>query len=255
MSHSIWRAHQTEHSVRQAINKRIKLRHQDDRTYIQQRNDIPQGGYPLDEGSKEEKGIVFYRKKETEYFKPEDRRLLHDPVELYKAGLIVDRVHGVKRLKEPQRWCTLPESETVTIEVPLTQYEHSEYKKEVVQELGHVAWHKAYFHVDKEVYEPEEVDVEIRQVLQKVTSKSLPRWKPKNRYWDEEFIGAIEIPGTVFCTEKAVIKKLKFCQGDTPDVVHKRDVSQVERDTFGCSVFRRHQPPRWTYPTDRKSVV
>ena len=174
---------------------------------------------------------------------------MKDPVELYKAGLIVYKVNNIKRLAEPNRWCVLPEIETVTIEVPLTEYKVCSYGKEVVQELGHVAWHKAYFHVDKKVYEPKEVDVEVRQVLQKVSSKSLSRWRPKTRYWNDKFIGTIEVPSTVFCTERHVIKKLKFCGGDTPEIVHKRDVSQVKRDTIGCSVFRRHQSPNWTYHT------
>ena len=110
---------------------------------------VPQEGYGINqETSEKEKGIVFYVPKEEEYFDPADLRLLYDPLEVYKAGLIVDRVHGVKRLKEPDRWCVLPESETVTVEVPLTEYQDfGEYGKEVVQELGHVAWHKAYFHV------------------------------------------------------------------------------------------------------------
>ena len=106
--------------------------------------------------------------KEEEYFDPPDLRLLYDPLEVYKAGLVVDRVHGVKRLKEPDRWCVLPESETVTVGVPLTEYKDCEYGKEVVQELGHVAWHKAYFHVDNRVYEETQVDVGIRHVLHKV---------------------------------------------------------------------------------------
>ena len=67
--------------------------------------------------------------------------LLKDPgdeLEKYKAGLIVDKVHNVKCLAEPKRWCVLPETETVTVEVPLT-YHDWQYEKEVVQELGHVA--------------------------------------------------------------------------------------------------------------------
>ena len=63
----------------------------------------------------------------------------------------------------------------------------------------------------------------------------------RNSPWDVEFIGAIEIPGTVFCTEQKVIKKLKFVCGDKPEVVHQTDVSHTTRGT-GCSVFRRNQP-------------
>ena len=99
------------------------------------------------------------------------------------------------------------------------------------------------------MYEESQADVGIRQVLHKVEAKRLPRWKPnngRNRPWDVEFIGAIEIPDTVFCTEKEVIKKLKFKCGDNPEVVHQKDVSDTTRGT-GCSVFRRNQSPGWTY--------
>ena len=237
----------TDHYKR---NKRIKLRHNEDKTYFPPKYEVPKEGYRIDEfTSEKEKGVVFYVPKEEEYFTPKDRRLLDNPLELYKAGLIVDRVHWVKRLKDPNRWCVLPESETMIVEVPLTEYKDSEYGKEVVQELGHVAWHKAYFYNDNRVYESEEVDVGIRQVLHKLEAKRLPRWKTnngRNHPWNVEFIGAIEIPGTVFCTEKKVIKKLKFKFVDKPEAVHQKEVSHTTRGT-GCSVFRRNQPPGWTY--------
>ena len=216
---------------------------------------MPQEGYGINqETSEKEKGIVFYVPKEEEYFDPADLRLLYNPLEVYKAGLILDRVHGVKRLKAPDRWCVLPESETVTVEVPLTEYkDFGEYGEEVVQELGHVAWHKAYFHVDNKVYDETQVDVGIRQVLHKVEAKRLPRWKTntvRNRPWNVESIGEIEIPGTVFCTEHKVIKKLKFVSGKKPEVVHQTDVSHTTRGT-GCSVFRRSQPPKCVYPAEQ----
>ena len=240
---------------RQDINKRIKLRHTEDKTFFPKKYAVPQEGYDIDqETSEKEKGIVFYVPKEEEYFDPADLRLLYDPLEVYKAGLILDRVHGVKRLKAPDRWCVLPKSETVTVEVPLTEYkDYGEYGEEVVQELGHVAWYKAYFHVDHRVYDETQVDVGIRQVLHKVEVKRLPRWKTntvRNRPWNVESIGEIEIPGTVFCTEHKVIKKLKFVKGDKPEVVHQTDVSHTTRGT-GCSVFRRSQPPTCVYPAEQ----
>ena len=232
------------------ITKRTKLRHEQDKAYLPKQQTVPKQGYTIDRNTAEkEKDIVFYVPEEEEYFNPGDRRLLKDPLEVYKAGLIVDRVHNIKRLKEPERWVTLPESETVVFEVPLTKYEDYYYKDEVIQEIGHVAWHKAYFYVDKESFPEKSEDVYVLQVLSKVEKKGLPRWKSKNRYWDEDFIGYIKVPGTIFCTEQALIKKIKYFrqQGYTPEIVHTRDVSHTERDTIGCSIFRRHQPPNWTY--------
>ena len=229
-----------------AIAKRIKLRHKEDRTYFPPSKTVPKEGYRIDKNSKE-KGIVFYVPLDEEYFNPAKRTLLTDPLELYKAGLIVDKVHGIKRLKEPKRWCVLPKDETVTVEVPLTEYKNSEYDREVVQEIGHVAWYKAYFHVDNRVYEENKAYVNIKQVLQKVESKRLPRWRPQHRYWNIEFIGAIEIPGTVFCTERELIKNLKYKSGDKPEIVHQKDVSHTRIDKIGCSVFRRNQPPYWIF--------
>lgn len=214
--------------------------------FKKQKLPVPKEGHPISADC-QDKGIVFYVPKEEEKFNPKDRRHLYDPLAVYKAGLLLDRVRGVERLTAPDRWCVLPKSETVTVEIPLTKYEHDEYKKEVVQELGHVAWHKAYFHVDKEEYEETQVKVDIKQVVRKVNSKSLPRWKPKNRYWDEDFIGGIEVPGTIFCTEGILIKKLKYWSGEKPDIVHQKDVSHTAVDTIGCSVLRRHQAPRWSY--------
>jgi hypothetical protein len=181
---------------------------------------------------------------EEEYFNPKKKP--RGALETYKAGLIVDKVQGIKRLKDPKRWCVLPASETVTVEVPLTKFKYNEYEKEVVQELGHVAWYKARFEVDKWVYDESYEDISVRQVLQKVDER-LPSWRPLTRYWDIEYIGAIEVPGTVFCTERGLIKNLRYWKGeDKPEVVHKRDVAHTEGDKIGCSIFRRHQPPGWS---------
>ena len=207
---------------------------------------VPKGGYRIEEeSSKVEKGIVFYVPKEEEYFNPKKRTLLYDPLEVYKAGLVTDRVHNVKRLKEPLRWCVLPKSETVTVEVPLTEWKHTSYKKEVVQELGHVAWHKAYYHVDNRIFEESTTNITVKQVVKKLNDKSLPRWKPRNRAWDEEFFGAVEVPGTVFCTEQKLIKQLKYVRGEKPEVVHQTEIAHTVGDNIGCSIFRRNQPPVW----------
>ena len=175
---------------------------------------------------------------EEEYFDPTKRTLLTDPLELYKAGLIVDKVYGIKRLDKPKRWCVLQEDEIVMIEVPLTEYKDSAYGKEVVQELGHVAWLKAYFYVDNRLYEKSIADVVIIQVLRKVSANTPPRLRPWHFYWNSEYIGAIEVPGTVFCTERDLIKKLKYKLGDKPEVVHQKDISHTRRDNTGCLIFR-----------------
>jgi hypothetical protein len=171
------------YNSRTLINKRIKLRHNEDKAYIQPKYTVPKEGHIKNKHSPEG-GIVFYKPSETEYFNPKKKP--RDNLETYKAGLVVDKVYGIKRLKDPKRWCVLPESETVTIEVPLTKFEYNEYEKEVVQELGHVAWYKACFHVDKWVYEESQEDISVRQVLQKV-EKRLPRWRTPTRYWDVEY--------------------------------------------------------------------
>ena len=134
-----------------ATAKRIKLPQNEDRSYFPPGNTtVELEEYIVDKNS-EEKGIVFYDLMEEESFDPTKRTLLTNPLELYKAGLIVDKVYGIKRLKDPEWWCELTEDETVTVEVPLTEYKESAYGKEVVQELGHAAWHKAYFYIDKRV--------------------------------------------------------------------------------------------------------
>ena len=236
--------------------KRIKLRQNEDRTYFPPRNTTVDLEEYLINKNSEKEGIVLYDPLEEESFDPTTRTLLTNPLELYKAGLIVDKVYGIKRLKEPEWWCELQKDETVMVEVPLTEYKDSAYSKEVVQELGHMAWHKAYFHVDKRVYEESNVDVGIRQVLKKVESERLPRLRPRNRYWNNEYIGTIEVPGTVFCTERDLIKKLKYKLGEKSEVVHQKDISHSRRDKIGCSIFRRNQPPFWTYyllPEDERN--
>jgi hypothetical protein len=234
-----------------AISKRIKRKHQEDKVFFPKRYTVPREGYNIDkETSEKERGIVFYVPKDEDYFDPYCRTLIDNHSERDKAARIIDRVHGVKLLRNPARFCVLPESETVEIEIPLTKYENDYYKEVVVQEIGHVAWHKATFYVDKKVYEESLVEVTVKQVLQKLDSTSRPRWKPKTRYWDQDYRGTLEVPGTIFCSEKDLIKKVKKYfkwQGYTPEIVHTKDVSHTVRDNIGCSVFRRHQPPRWTY--------
>ena len=104
-----------------------------------------------------------------------------------------------------------------------------------------MSWYKAYYHIDKKVNVEDTHTIVVNQVLSKVETKSLPRWRPRIRYWDVEFVGSIEIPGTIFCTEKELIKKRKFIRGDKPEVVHSRDVAHTNRDRTGCSILRRHQ--------------
>lgn len=234
-----------------SVAKRIKRKHQEDKVYFPKRFTVPKEGYNIDkETSDKEHGIVFYVPKEENLFNPYCRTLLDNQSERDKAARIIDRVHGVKLLKEPDRWCVFPESETVAIEIPLTRYENDRYEDLIVQEIGHVSWYKAVFHVDKEVYEESLSEVNIKQVIQKVEVNSLPRWKKPTRYWDQDFKGVIEVPGTIFCSEQALIKKVKKYfknQGYTPEIVHTKDVSRTVRDKIGCSVFRRFQPPRWSY--------
>ena len=233
-----------------SVAKRIKTKHEQDKAYLHKWQTVPKQGYTIDKDTAEkEKGIVFYVPEEEEYFHPDNKKLLNDPFKIYKAGLIVDRVYNIKRLKEPDRWCVFPKSETVVVEVPLTKQDDYGYRNQAIQEIGHVAWHKATFYVDKESFQEKFEDVEVKQVLSKVYSKGLPRWKKKTRYWDDDFVGYIEVPGTIFCTEQALIKKIKYFQnqGYTPEVVHTRDISHTVRDTIGCSILRRHQPPAWTY--------
>jgi len=216
--------------------------------------EVPKGGHPIDKDVPEEDN-VFYETKDTEYFNPFDCTNLDsekNPLEVYKAGLIVDNIN-VKRLTNPKRWCVLPKSLTVIREVPLTVYKNFTFE-DLVQEVGHVSWHKSYYYVDKSINLECKTPIAVTQVLSKVEAKSLPRWKPRNRYWDVEFVGSIEIPGTVFCTERDLIKELglgskkrKWIRGVKPEIVHQRDVAHTSRDTTGCSILRRHQPPNWTY--------
>ena len=250
---NIWQIQLANLNKAEAYRKRKTQRHLQDKAYFEPVYKVPKGGFGLSLNTPVDEGICFLRPSQTEYFnpkkKPREQLSLQRNTETCKAALIVDKVHNIKRLKDPERWCVFPKSETVTVEIPLTDYVHNEYKKKVVQEIGHVAWHKAYFYVDKEAYDEVLEEVEIEQVLLKVEEKSLPRWRPRTRYWNVDFIGAIEVPGTVFCTERDLIKKLKFKRGEKPTILHKRDVAKVERDTFGCSVLQRHQPPSWTYGT------
>ena len=229
---------------RDRLIKRFKLdyNHQDDKRYIPISYSTPKEGYQTIYGSE---GYSFNDTSETEYFNPKKDPV--DELERYKAGLIVDKVNNVKRLAAPKRWCILPEVETVTVEVPLTYFD-CVYEKEVVQELGHVAWYKAYYHLDNAVYEEAEVEISVKQVLQKVERYRAPRWRRrKNKYWDTEFIGYSEVPGTIFCTQRELLKKKKYWSGPEIQILHYSDVAHTRRDNIGCSIFRRHQPPSWTH--------
>ena len=256
-----------------SVAKRIKRKHLEDKVYFPKRFKVPKEGYEytVSELETPQEGIVFLVPEEEEYFTPLSQeiyfsleeeeeeyellpdqvlKLLENPVELHKAADIIDRVHGVKPLKNPDRWCVFPESETVEIEIPLTKYVNERYEELVIQEIGHVSWYKAVFHVDKRVYEESLTGVHIKQVIRKVETRGLPRWKAPARHWDQDFKGIIEVPGTIFCSEQALIKKVhKYFrrQGYTPEIVHTKDISRTDRDNIGCSVLRRHQPPHWSY--------
>jgi hypothetical protein len=185
--------------------------------------------------------FVFHEPEEQEYFSPFLQ--VEDPVEQYKSGLKVDKLTGVRRLKDPKRWCVLPLSETIKCEVPLTSKDSSLL---VTQEIGHVAWYKAVFYVDKNTYEETTVEVQVEQVLKKIGLTRLPSWKKQNTSWNLQDFGVVEVPHTIFCTERETLKKLKYYRtstGTRPDILHQNTVAHTEGDNRGCSIFRQHINP------------
>lgn len=110
---------------------------------------------PIKKENVVQESIVYHDYEETEQFNP--YFISPDPVEQYKYGLQVDKLSGVKRLKDPKRWCVLPVSESTVHEVPLTPEDEQEYN--ILQIQGHVAFSKATYYVDKEVYHTKTVTV------------------------------------------------------------------------------------------------
>jgi hypothetical protein len=222
------------------IAKRRKLNDTEDKYYLQPLFTTGKEGFTVLEDKEQVDSFVFHEPKEQEYFSP--FLPIEDPVEQYKSGLKVDKLSGVKRLKDPKRWCVLPLSETKLFEVPLTPKEQV-IRYKVTQEIGHVAWYKAVFYVDKNTYEENTVEVEVEQVLKKVDLCRVPRWRQRNTSWSIKEFGVVEVPRTVFCTETETIKKLKFFNGTRPDIVHHNTVAKTTGDNRGCSIFRKHIPP------------
>ena len=196
--------------------KRRKTKDTEDKYYLDPIYITPKEGYPSKDTS-----IIFEEPEEQEYFSPFTQ--VSDPVEQYKIGLKVDKLAGVKRLKDPNRWCVLPLAETTRFEVPLTPDRTIPWVDyEVVQELGHVAWFKAVYHVDQQTYKPQTVTVEVVQVLKKIRTSPfsdvpivLPTWKKQNTPWNLIHFNKIEIPSTVYCFDKEVLLKLKYCRDKT----------------------------------------
>ena len=106
--------------------------------------------------------IVYHDYEEAEQFNP--YFISPDPLEQYKYSLQVDKLSGVKRLKDPKRWCVLPVSESTVYEVPLAEEDEEEYN--IVQIQGHVAFIKATYYVDKKMYPTKTVTVH-QEKLQK----------------------------------------------------------------------------------------
>jgi hypothetical protein len=246
-------------------NKRIKLRHEQDRVYVEPTYLTPQEGFeyydlndPYGDGPFYDEGILFDEGDPSEWEPFNPRVEPRNELETYKAGLIIDKVHNIKRLKEPARWCILPYEDTVAVEVPLTKQGQYDYWPEVTQELGHVAWLAVTLHVDKEIYEEKQVDIKTKQVLVKWSERTARYKRQPRLYWDSEYTADIEVPRTVFCTERWLIDKLKYWRGYPKiEIVHHTAIAHTERDNIGCSIFRRHQPPGWTYwnPTPKEQRV
>jgi hypothetical protein len=136
-------------AVQEVCFKRRKVAHTDGEGYLLD-SWFPETteGRPIKKESDVQDSIIYHDYEETEPFNP--YFISPDPLEQYKYGLQVDKLSGVKRLKEPKRWCVLPVSETTVQEVPLTFEDEEEYN--IVQIQGHVAFSKATYYVDKQVY-------------------------------------------------------------------------------------------------------
>jgi hypothetical protein len=254
-------------SIYNKYNKRVKLRHEADRVFIEPLAETPQEGfwyYDLDnpEGGEDDpfydERILFDEGDPSEWEPFNPKVQPKNEIETYKAGLIVDKVTNIKRLKDPARWCILPIGDTVEVEVPLTKLGQYDYWPAVTQELGHVAWLSVTIHGDKEIYEERLPDIETKQVLTK-WSKPTGRYGTQPRlFWDSEYKADIEVPHTVFCTEKWIIDKVWYRNSKDPnrtywrgwpkiEIVHHTAIAHTERDNIGCSIFRRVQPPSWTF--------
>lgn len=136
-------------------------------------NDFDESGFPLypwvvvpNPGHlinvKEEESVesfVFHDYEEEERFNP--YFISPEPLVQYKYGLQVDKLSGVKRLKDPKRWCVLPVSESTVYEVPLVD---DEDESTLIQVEGHVVFSKATYYVDKQVYRTKIVTVNTAEV-------------------------------------------------------------------------------------------
>jgi hypothetical protein len=69
---------------------------------------------------------------------------------------------GVKRLHNPKKWCVLPLSEVNRFEVPLVEEGLS-----AEQEIGHIAWTKTTYYVDKEEYTEQILKVNNEKVVKR----------------------------------------------------------------------------------------
>ena len=144
-------------AVQEVCFKRRKVAHTDGEGYLLDTwFPVSTEGHPIkEENVVPVESIVYHDYEETEQFNP--YFISPDPLEQYKYGLQVDKLSGVKRLKDPKRWCVLPVSETTVYEVPLPAEDEEEHN--IVQVQGHVAWSKATYYVDKEVYPTKTVTV------------------------------------------------------------------------------------------------
>ena len=244
---------------RESHPKRLKTNPPDDYYEFDRPNIIPQYitprlGYPINDTlGLSVDDITFHTKKETKLFRP--HRTSTNPVQQYKYGLQVDGLSTVKRLANPHRWCILPTSESVALEVSLAP---SSNNNTVVQELGHIAWSKAVFYVDPLVYSATNVVVKAEQVLYKDYRNipPLPRWKLRKDialpwYLEHYKYKVTPIPSTIFCTEEYLVKRYKFIRAPKPPIIHHTTVSKQYRDSYGANIFRRYIPPRGTkYPTN-----
>jgi hypothetical protein len=244
------------------IAKRRKLNSTEDKYYLEPLFQVPQEGFPVEEAGLPVDSFVFHELEEQEYFNPlrlveyedEDSVTEADPLEVYKSGLLVDKLSGVKRLTDPKRWCVLPLVETTVVEVPLVVQEQKHSYK-VTQELGHVAWYKAVYYVDRFLYESQEVEVQVDQVFKKFRKPSaVPYWKPNRRLpWNAKEFDKVEIPPTVFCTDKEVLKKFKFLRGPEPSIVHQKRVALNSLYNIWAGDKNKNGRPFWKTGPDFNS--
>ena len=77
--------------------------------------------------------------------------------------------------------------------------------KTVVQELGHVAFDKAAYYVDPELYPSLSTTVQVNQVLKKV-----PVLGKRKLNWDENTYATVELPEMIHHTDENFKKKLSI---------------------------------------------